>query len=733
MEPQLSSNKEETESETAIEKSAGQSTASSPCRASRGRGDGCFNTEVTCPPETNGAATSATGSGRVLRDRSTRTIPVWRQTDISEDLAEVSRDASGNRRRKAKCPRRRKSPAAAAASSDAGKDSGGDCDLLDDVEKKEEESMDDDVVEEEECPFVDDPKDENYRPQSNRIPSVRRQDKHSTMTDSSSDSDEAESSSQIPHEGEETISSDEDVPFRDDLNDQSYDPKDFSKSKRRPHTRLKEKKDKPTVQETPTEQETEIKTEGGETTEEQTRAEVEEGAEPPRKGRRRKDDKSPRLPKRRKKPPVQYVRCEMEGCGTVLAHPRYLQHHIKYQHLMKKKYVCPHPTCGRLFRLQKQLLRHAKHHTDQRDYICEFCARAFKSSHNLAVHRMIHTGEKPLQCEICGFTCRQKASLNWHMKKHDADATYQFSCSICGKKFEKKDSVVAHKAKSHPEVLIAEALAANAGALITTPAGVTTLLETNTGSGQTEQGVSETRGSSTVPAGQVAPVTHVGPVMVVDQNHPLHSMQVPVTLALSSTEENNTPLQQTSSHSLQMPLQFVSSPVSQQQQQQIQQHPLHPSVTSISQQATLVQQLPVQSYSQQSPIVHMAFRALPQQQLPMVSVAQQMPLQTTQSHQNQALPRPSSHHQAPNTPLLSQNLPKALSDCRSGLGFRSDPSSSSSTSTQSSITPSETRQVIWEADGTNENGAGDWVAGGEGEEQSITDSSGNQIQRVLLQ
>ncbi|EHA98807.1 Zinc finger protein 91-like protein [Heterocephalus glaber] len=172
--------------------------------------------------------------------------------------------------------------------------------------------------------------------------------------------------------------------------------------------------------------------------------EIREDEEPPRKrGRRRKDDKSPRLPKRRKKPPIQYVRCEMEGCGTVLAHPRYLQHHIKYQHLLKKKYVCPHPSCGRLFRLQKQLLRHAKHHTDQRDYICEYCARAFKSSHNLAVHRMIHTGEKPLQ--------------------------------LCGKKFAKKDNVVAHKAKSHPEVLIAEALAANAGALITS----TDILGTN--------------------------------------------------------------------------------------------------------------------------------------------------------------------------------------------------------------------------------------------------------------
>ncbi|XP_030018570.1 E3 ubiquitin-protein ligase ZFP91-like isoform X2 [Sphaeramia orbicularis] len=185
-----------------------------------------------------------------------------------------------------------------------------------------------------------------------------------------------------------------------------------------------------------------------------------------------KADKTPRQPKRRKKPPLQYVRCEIEGCGTVLAHPRYLQHHIKYQHMLKKEYVCDHPSCGRLFRLQKQLLRHAKHHTDQRDYICEFCARAFKSAHNLAVHRMIHTGEKPIQCEICGFTCRQKASLNWHMKKHDAEASYQFSCPICSKKFERKDCVVAHKAKSHPEVLIAEALASNAGSVKNSHASV---------------------------------------------------------------------------------------------------------------------------------------------------------------------------------------------------------------------------------------------------------------------
>ncbi|TDG99746.1 hypothetical protein EPR50_G00197550 [Perca flavescens] len=261
---------------------------------------------------------------------------------------------------------------------------------------------------------------------------------------------------------------DEDPLFRDDPSDLIYNPETKTERSRR-YTTLKQKEVK--KEESENEEEADdIKKE--ESTEIVVQSEVGVGSntEPPRKrGRQQKDDKVPRLPKQRKKPPVQYVRCEIEGCGTVLAHPRYLQHHIKYQHLLKKKYVCDHPSCGRLFRLQKQLLRHAKHHTDQRDYICEFCARAFKSSHNLAVHRMIHTGEKPIQCEICGFTCRQKASLNWHMKKHDAEASYQFSCSICSKKFEKKDSVVAHKAKSHPEVLIAEALAANGGSVISSP------------------------------------------------------------------------------------------------------------------------------------------------------------------------------------------------------------------------------------------------------------------------
>ncbi|XP_026573659.1 zinc finger protein 692 [Pseudonaja textilis] len=164
------------------------------------------------------------------------------------------------------------------------------------------------------------------------------------------------------------------------------------------------------------------------------------------------EDMSQIGPKRiRKAAKREILLCDYDGCGKIFSNRQYLNHHKKYQHVHQKTFTCSDPSCGKSFNFKKHLKEHEKLHSDKRDYICEFCARFFRTSSNLIIHRRIHTGEKPLQCEICGFTCRQKASLNWHMKKHDADSFYQFSCDLCGKKFEKKDNVTAHKSRSHPE------------------------------------------------------------------------------------------------------------------------------------------------------------------------------------------------------------------------------------------------------------------------------------------
>ncbi|XP_036095555.1 zinc finger protein 692 isoform X1 [Molossus molossus] len=162
-------------------------------------------------------------------------------------------------------------------------------------------------------------------------------------------------------------------------------------------------------------------------------------------------------PKRiRKAAKKELLPCDFPGCGRIFSNRQYLNHHKKYQHIHQKSFSCPEPACGKSFNFKKHLKEHVKLHSDTRDYICEFCARSFRTSSNLVIHRRIHTGEKPLQCEICGFTCRQKASLNWHQRKHAETATtLRFLCEVCGKGFEKPDSVTAHFSKSHPALLLA--------------------------------------------------------------------------------------------------------------------------------------------------------------------------------------------------------------------------------------------------------------------------------------
>ncbi|XP_068177327.1 E3 ubiquitin-protein ligase ZFP91 [Antennarius striatus] len=695
-------------------------------------------------------------SGRVLRDRSTRAIPAWLK-DTKEDEDEPNpADTDVTRRRKTVNPKRKRNSESAGLTEAGGGVAG---DSLQGTDSEDLKKLASDA---QALPSRRPPAQTRAKPTSGRAvrasakPVCKTEPGTETLTAPEEKSNNKEKDQikkkrqesvdvvgpvlddeEPPHQNEPNdgtnqpqshsgaeeeagLSSDEDVPFRDDLNDQSYDPKDerdFPKPKRKAPLRLKEKKEK----EKPPKREkevTEIKIEGVdnlESVEEEVKLEedvVEDPDGPRKRGRRKKDDKTPRLPKRRKKPPVQYVRCEMEGCGTVLAHPRYLQHHIKYQHLLKKKYVCPHPSCGRLFRLQKQLLRHAKHHTDQRDYICEFCARAFKSSHNLAVHRMIHTGEKPLQCEICGFTCRQKASLNWHMKKHDADATYQFSCSICGKKFEKKDCVVAHKAKSHPEVLIAEALAANAGTLITTPASLLELSGnpmqaevTNldvSQDGQVEQQSQEGQvGQQVAQASQIDQVNQQvsHQVVLLGQDQSLHTMQVPVTIALSPIDPPSPTENQQHTHlQLQMPVQFVQTS-QQPQQPQIQQLTLH-SGSVLTQHQPQLQ--PLQSYSaqqqSQTQILQMTFQPVSQTQ----THIHQIPILTT-SQQLQSLQASAS-----SPPLLSSPHPQSQDPATTnGDNFMLDNPVLSSSSSQSVNSLQQTEAggedgAVWERTGRGE-------------------------------
>lgn len=284
------------------------------------------------------------------------------------------------------------------------------------------------------------------------------------------------------------------------------------------------------------------------------------------------------------------------------------------------------------------------------------------------------------------------------MKKHDADATYQFSCSICGKKFEKKDCVVAHKAKSHPEVLIAEALAANAGAFITTPAS---LLELPGHPAQVDvagmDGNHVGQDGHTDQLGQDGQhvTQQVSPqVVLLGQDPSLHTMQVPVTIALTPIDPPSPADNHQQTHlQLQMPVQFVQQP-------QIQQLTLH-SGSMVTQHQAQLQPVPPYAPHQQSQaqILQMTFQPVSQSQ----THVQQIPILAA-SPRLQTL-----NTAAPSPPLHSTSQPQTQdpSSANRNAFILDNPVLSSSSAQCGSLQQTEAvgeSDVVWEQTGQSEDG-----------------------------
>lgn len=273
---------------------------------------------------------------------------------------------------------------------------------------------------------------------------------------------------------------------------------------------------------------------------------------------------------------------------------------------------------------------------------------------------------------------------------------------------------MAHKAKSHPEVLIAEALAANAGALITTPASLLELPGNPMQAEVTGLDVSQVGQDSQVDqlsqegqvGQQVAQVSQMGhvtqqvshQVVLLGQDQSLHTMQVPVTIALSPIDPPSPADNQQQTHlQLQMPVQFVQA-AQQPQQSQIQQLTLHSSSVVTQHQPQLQ---PLQSYSSQqqsqgqTQILQMTFQPVSQSQ----THIQQIPILAT-SHQLQTL-----QTAAPSPPLLSPSQPHDPASTNGDSFILDNPVLASSSPSANSLQQTEAvgeDGVVWEQTGQGE-------------------------------
>ncbi|XP_069604971.1 gastrula zinc finger protein XlCGF57.1-like isoform X2 [Ranitomeya imitator] len=91
--------------------------------------------------------------------------------------------------------------------------------------------------------------------------------------------------------------------------------------------------------------------------------------------------------------------------------------------------------------IKKQTAAKAK-----KSFSCSECGKYFNKKSHFFKHQRTHTGEKPFSCSECGKCFKRKSDLVNHHRTHTGEKP--FSCSECGKCFNRKGNLVTHH-RSH--------------------------------------------------------------------------------------------------------------------------------------------------------------------------------------------------------------------------------------------------------------------------------------------
>ncbi|CAH0405231.1 unnamed protein product [Chilo suppressalis] len=141
--------------------------------------------------------------------------------------------------------------------------------------------------------------------------------------------------------------------------------------------------------------------------------------------------------------------CGWSGCGRVFRLPCRLREHAR-AHTGDRPYRCQYPNCEWSFRSASKLERHARRHTGERRHACELCARAFLRREHLRDHHARHHAprRRPHACTHPGqCVCSAHHHLERHARRHTGER--RDACELCARTFLRREHLRDHHARHH--------------------------------------------------------------------------------------------------------------------------------------------------------------------------------------------------------------------------------------------------------------------------------------------
>ena len=107
--------------------------------------------------------------------------------------------------------------------------------------------------------------------------------------------------------------------------------------------------------------------------------------------------------------------------------------------------------CVKKFNKRRNMLLHKRGHTET--FKCDPCGIQYEIEHSLKRHLgTIHNENPRFVCQHCKKKSGGKSELEKHLKIHDINNFYKFTCHFCQKIFKSEDSVQNHIKYSHTKL-----------------------------------------------------------------------------------------------------------------------------------------------------------------------------------------------------------------------------------------------------------------------------------------